>query len=307
MPDPMVDVILPTNRLLNYLPLTIDTVVAQTWTNWRLTIVNDGGPVRGALERLVEGLSNAQVINQPARGLSAARNRGLAATSAPLVVFLDDDDLWETDRLSVQVQALQDAPHCVGAFSGGSYIDQDGKPFGPPWPAKPTFSRNFLSGEVPLPRIVTMMVRRVACDAIGGFDERIELCEDHDFTLRLLQIGEMVASPQALTRYRRHTTNVSQPRARAQQNRIHLMLDNQIREAELREDVAAAILLKNNRKTVDERWADDAIAALHRSLRDRDAGRLGDELGWAMRAPLPVLLAALRRLQSDRQNGRNLA
>ncbi|WP_170175205.1 glycosyltransferase [Georgenia muralis] len=284
------DVVVATNRNHAYLRESLASVKAQTWPHWRVVVVDDGSPDPSALDLVVAGVPGARVVHQRSGGVSAARNRGLAEGVAPLVAFLDDDDIWRPDRLERQVRAWEAAPHHVAVHSAGWYIDAEGQPFGEGWRARQALSRRYLSGEEPLPRIVTLLVRRDICERVGGFDETLSLAEDNDFTLRLAQVGEFLSLDDALVGYRRHAGNVSAPGALAGRQSTERMLRAQIGRALDREDVAAALLLRENLRRFLKASAVEALHGTAGALRARDARTFAAELRWAGR-PAPAAAA----------------
>lgn len=301
MTDPVVDVIIPTNRASRFLPETIASVAGQTWPHWRLTVVDDGSPDPATLDDLVADVPGARVLHQAPSGTSAARNRGIRETDGPLLVFLDDDDVWLPERLERQVEAWLQAQEHVAVFCGGSYIDGDGRSFGEPWPAHQTPSRTFLSGEVPMPRIVTLMVRRDVCLAVGGFDEGIRTGQDLDFTLRVLQEGEMRAVPEPLVLYRRHNSNVSQAGSLVGRRAIDSLLTRQIHDAKRRNDASATLLLRENRRRRRSVAAAESLDGAVADLRLRDVHGVAAELRWAARTPWASLRAAWAKVTRPRR------
>src|SRR5437762_10548606 len=110
----LVSVVVPAYNAGKYLGLTIESVLAQTYTDWELVIVDDGSTddtweVAGAYAR-----SDPRVmrVQQPNRGQAVARNRGLQEChgAARYVAFLDADDLWEQDALQRLLQTLEATP-----------------------------------------------------------------------------------------------------------------------------------------------------------------------------------------------------
>lgn len=291
MLETRVDIVVATNRNHVFLHDAIASVQAQTWPHWRLVVVDDGAPDPSALDRVVEGVPGARVVHQRPAGVSAARNRGLAEGDAPLVAFLDDDDVWRSDRLELQVRAWEAAPHHVAVGSAGWYIDAEGHRFGDGWRATQSPSRRFLSGEEPLPRIVTLLVRRNVCELIGGFDETLSLAEDNDFTLRLAQAGEVLTLSEALVGYRRHAGNVSSSGALAGRQSTERMLLAQIRRAWARQDAAAALLLTENLRRFRAGSTADARRGALEAVRARDVRLLAGEFRWVARATPAVVIA----------------
>jgi glycosyltransferase involved in cell wall biosynthesis len=166
---------------------TIESVLAQTLTRWEWAIVNDGSTDQEALSVLdkLRQLNDPriQIIDQPNRGLPAARNAGVAATHAPLLFFLDSDDLLAPTALERLVDLLERDPHIacattwIQAFGAKSFM----------------WRRGFDSGNLFLfENTVTAlsMVRRSVFDAVDGFNEsRTGGLEDYEFWIRCAALG----------------------------------------------------------------------------------------------------------------------
>ena len=107
--NPTVSVIIPTYNQNWILKKTIDSVLSQDFTDYELIVVDDGSTddTRQILDSYGQDLI---VLRQPNRGVSAARNRGIAESRAPLVALLDSDDLWLPQKLTRQVAFFQSHP-----------------------------------------------------------------------------------------------------------------------------------------------------------------------------------------------------
>ncbi len=204
-----VDLVMATNRASPYLRLALGAVAAQTYPHWNLTVVDDGTPDPKVVPEFTAGMANTRVLRRPRSGLPASRNAGMAVGRAPLIAFLDDDDVWEPDKLAAQVAALEAEPQAIACFTAGRYIDGEGREFGRGWAAHSVPSELFVSGQEPQPRIVSLMVRRTANEDVGGFNESYSVGEDNEYILRLALHGPMVAVPRPLISYRRHDHNMS--------------------------------------------------------------------------------------------------
>lgn len=297
MTEPTVDVVIATNRDSPYLAEAVDSVRAQTWTGWRIILVDDGSPSPGVSQEVIAGIEEALVVRQEPRGLPAARNVGILRGSGDLVAFLDDDDVWDPQKLERQVRAWQAAPHHVGIYSAGWYMDEDGQPFGDGWGAEQVPSWRFLSGEIPLPRIVTLVVRRDAWVALGGFDETFSMAEDLEFIMRLVQQGELLAVPEPLVGYRRHGFNMSAVGVSADGPRAtERLLRMQIAAAQRRGDATTALLLREHLRRFRRNAAEPLVGGLIASARRRDSRALRDQISWAATsAPIETTGALLSR------------
>ena len=111
MSSPCVSVIIPTYKHQDFVLATLDSVFAQTFTDYEVIVINDGSPDDTAevLLPLAEA-GRIRYIEQKNTGQSIARNRGIAEAQGEFIALLDDDDLWPPDKLEWQVEALRRQP-----------------------------------------------------------------------------------------------------------------------------------------------------------------------------------------------------
>lgn len=206
-PPPLVSVVLATNRSGPFLGMALDALAAQTWTEWELVIVDDGAPEPGALDLAASGLPRTWVIHQENAGVSVARNVGIAHSNGAYLTFLDDDDVWEPERLRRGVDAFDGRPDAVASYSQWDFIDRQGRTLGVGELCAGDLHA-FLRHDAwaPLP---TLMVTRAALDRTGPFHPMLTLGEDLDLMYRMGRIGAFVFLPEVLVHYRRHDANVT--------------------------------------------------------------------------------------------------
>lgn len=226
-PPPRVSVVIPTYNSELYLAETLDSVVAQTISEWELIVYDDGSrdstvSVARDYERCD---ARIRVVEGSNGGVASARNRGFAATSSrtEFVIFLDNDDLWEPDALQSLVAALDRQPGCVSAHGIAISIDSDGnRPpdddleehlrsrfgFGPRGvvsrsPSEPTTFADLAHSNWPLTPGVHL-VRRGVLETVGGFDPGAVPCDDWDMNSRISRWGDIAFVDRPLLRWRRH-------------------------------------------------------------------------------------------------------
>jgi hypothetical protein len=115
-----VSVVLPTFDQEAFLPAAVDSLLAQSLTDWELVVVDDGSPgdVKAALGEALDD-PRVRLEQLPVNGgLGAALNRGLDLSTADLVTYLPSDDVMHADHLASLVEAVEQAPKAVLAFSG---------------------------------------------------------------------------------------------------------------------------------------------------------------------------------------------
>ena len=294
--EPLVSIVLATNRNSEFLDETLKSVSVQSWQNWELIIVDDGGPNPSALDELAKDLPNCMVVHRPHGGVSMARNIGIAASHGELLVFLDDDDIWHPDRLRRQVAELSRDPDAVACYSSGWHLDAFGAKIPGGWPPTGATREQLLSGEVGIPKIVTMMVRREPCIAVGCFNPAIWLGEDNEWILRLLRYGRFTCSPDALAGYRHHGSNATGAplvEHAVWSGRAILL---QLWAAEARANDDDLRLMRQNMRTfrrgLAERSVGDALGSVKSGHALRASGEFARAFAWS--APRAATVAATR-------------
>ncbi len=227
---PSISIVIPAFNAEAYLGQTLDSVLAQTLTDWELCLVSDGSTDR--TEEIAEQYARQDPricwISQPNAGVSAARNLGAAQTQAPLLIFLDADDVWERDALRALRRTLDAHPEAPAVYGLARYIGRHGEPIDPGvceghqrfrlglergrvivWPQdRPTS----FAVEAVMERVMTCgtaLMRREAFVQAGSFDADLRMWEDWDFWLRLSRAGGLVFTDTLVLGYRRHDANVS--------------------------------------------------------------------------------------------------
>src|SRR5205823_13496149 len=112
-----------------WLAQAIESVRAQTFTDWDLVVVDDGSTdeTRSVIARFADD-ARIRCLSQPRAERASARNRGIGASSGPLVAFLDADDLWRPRKLACQVEALLDRPDAGLCYTVARFVDGAGRP-----------------------------------------------------------------------------------------------------------------------------------------------------------------------------------
>ena len=181
---PIVSVIIPTYNRGWILTEAIDSVLAQDYEDYELIVVDDGS-TDNTREILDDYGQDIMVLRQANKGVSAARNRGIAEAGGQLVAFLDSDDLWLPRKLSRQVDFFKLNPAAVINQTEEIWIrngvrvnpkDRHRKPSGM------IFERSL---GLCLISPSAVMIKKPLFDAVGVFDENLPACEDYDLWLRV--------------------------------------------------------------------------------------------------------------------------
>jgi glycosyltransferase involved in cell wall biosynthesis len=181
---PQVSVILPTYNRDWILAEAIDSVLGQRYPDLELIVVDDGSTDRTA-ELLASYGERLRHIQQPNRGVSAARNTGIAAARGSLIAFLDSDDLWLPGKVTAQVRYFNTHPH-ISICQTEEFWIRKGKRVNPKNRHRKASGMIFdRSLELCLISPSAVMLRRELLDRVGGFDETLPACEDYDLWLRI--------------------------------------------------------------------------------------------------------------------------
>ena len=203
-----VDIIVPTYNAAKYLPVALDSVLAQTFEDWRILLIDDGSTDNTAkivapyLERLGEKLV---YIKQQNGGVSAARNNGIRNATAEFVALLDADDVWLPCRLTESLRCFEGRPEVGLAYGLISRIDSEGTVIdtfkGNRRNAQGKIAPYIYMRSVQLPTS-SMMFRRECTDRVGVFDETLKQTEDRDLWLRMSFHYEVAFAPTVISLYR---------------------------------------------------------------------------------------------------------
>ncbi len=205
---PRVTVVIPTRDRAALLPRALSSVLAQTFRDFEVVVVDDHsaddtpGVVAGCGDPRVRSLRHGR-----RRGQSRALNAGIERARGEYVAFLDDDDEWLPGKLAAQVAALDAAPPEVGLVYGWRDLVDDATGRSAATRRKTMRGDIFeqmLALDLPLPPS-SWLVRVSAARAVGGFDERLRLAKDVDFMVRLCERGCGVDFvPEVVLRKHRH-------------------------------------------------------------------------------------------------------
>jgi glycosyltransferase involved in cell wall biosynthesis len=195
--QPLVSVIIPTFNRATWVREAIASVLAQTYSHLELIVVDDGS--YDATPEVVQACGDGLIyIQQAHAGVSAARNRGVAASRGALIAFLDSDDMWLPKKIAAQVAHLQQQPDAHACYTDEIWIRHGvrvnarqihQKHSG--WLFEPSLPRCIISPS-------SIMLRRTLWDQLGGFDERLPACEDYDLWLRLALRTPVLLLPERL-------------------------------------------------------------------------------------------------------------
>jgi glycosyltransferase involved in cell wall biosynthesis len=181
---PLVSVIIPTYNRGWVVQEAIDSVLDQDFSDYELIVVDDGSNdnTREILEAYGKAIT---VLQQSNRGVSAARNRGIAEAAGRLIAFLDSDDLWLPRKLTAQVKFFEENADAVINQTQEIWI-RNGLRVNPK-KRHHKFSGMIFERSLALCLVSpsAVMIKKSLFDAVGVFDEQLPACEDYDLWLRV--------------------------------------------------------------------------------------------------------------------------
>lgn len=201
--SPRVSVIIPSYNTASLIANCLDSVFAQTFSDFEVIVVNDGSPNTAQLEQVLEPYRGRIVyIRQENKGAAGARNTAIAKARGEFLAFLDSDDSWFPDHLASQMQLFQADLTRDLVYADAELIRDSGHPktFMEKCPSEGSATFEGLVVESCQIPISTVVVRKASIVKAGGFDENLRRCDDYDMWLRTAFYGAKIAysrKPQA--------------------------------------------------------------------------------------------------------------
>jgi GT2 family glycosyltransferase len=201
-----VSVVIPTRNRGQFLRTALKSALAQQAVTSEVIVVDD------ASFQAVDpaGRAGVEVARHPtSRGVSAARNTGIARARGAWIAFLDDDDLWAPSKLVRQLTAATDADR-GWAYAGYVDVDASLRLVGGVPPAAPEEVMDKLQHHNSVPAGASnVVVRSSTLERAGGFADDLGMHEDWDLWLRLARLGPPACVDEPLVALRWHHGNVS--------------------------------------------------------------------------------------------------
>ena len=188
---PLVAALIATMNRPEFVREAITSVCEQSYDPLELVVVDASDDAR--TEEVVNELKDTYpqrqftyVHNDTPRGLPAARNQAVSVTDAEYLAFLDDDDQWRPEKIERQMSIFQSGGDDLALVHTG-YIgrDEHGSRVSSYIPEYDDFSFTDILGWNVVTTPSTVIVRRNALEAVGGFDETLQYCADWDFYIRV--------------------------------------------------------------------------------------------------------------------------
>ena len=207
---PLVSIVIPAYNVAAYIAETLESIFAQTYTNYEVIVVNDGSPDTEEFERAIAPyLDRLRYLKQENLGASVARNAGVKAARGEFIAFLDADDLWQPNYLHQQLKFIRER--------NSDLVCADATMFGAPETEGRSYMTSLMNdappvGDVSFLQLIDanrclitsgIVARRERLVEAGPFDPALRTAQDFDMWLRLALNGARLSyQRQALLKYR---------------------------------------------------------------------------------------------------------
>ena len=291
-----VSVVIPCYNQGRFLPGAIESALGQTGEPPKVIVVDDGSC--DDTPSVAQQFSGVRYVWQENRGLSAARNRGLAECDTQYIVFLDADDLLLPNALRHGLECH--AHHRDRAFVSGGYrlMDAAGNVTAEPTPAdidRGHFAALLRGNYIAMH--ATVMYRTEVVRDLGGFDESLSVCEDYDLYLRIADRHPIATHRHVVADYRIYPSTLSANSRRMYRTARHVLRRFSLDETSQPELVAA-------RQEGCENWQryyrERAIGAANTAMEQRKYWR---GLEFAMQAITIDPVSTIRRVAARMTGG----
>lgn len=228
--NPLISIVMPCYNAEITLPETLQSIAQQTYEHWELVAIDDGSKdktlkILNAFRSLYP--TQVRIISHPNAGQVKSKNRGLEIAQGTFVAFMDSDDLWDPEKLSIQCAYMLEHPETGLCYTNGEYIDEASNHTGPIG-INPRLTgqclNEFLMGNAIVASSV--IVRKNILNQVGYFDESLTACENWELWTRISSVSDIGVLDKPLVFYRRHSHNMSHNVEKMKRNRILVIQKN---------------------------------------------------------------------------------
>ncbi len=213
MKTPQISVIIPTHNREKFIGAAIQSVFNQTWKDFEIIVVDDGSVDN--TKDLIHSYHSEKIayINLKQGGPGWARNNGIGRAKGDVVAFLDSDDIWEPNKLELQMGVMAGDPQIKMVLSNFKFIDPvdnilNESGVNEAYSYDGQFLKDYLDGRLPV-YTSTVMVKRDVFDNVGLFDEQHMIAEDLDLWIKIAAHFKVGYLHKPLTHIRKHSGNIS--------------------------------------------------------------------------------------------------
>ncbi|MDY0302141.1 MAG: glycosyltransferase family 2 protein, partial [Trichlorobacter sp.] len=211
---PLVSVIIPTYNRPDMLVGAVKSVLAQTFTNFEIIVINDCGIDVSEIFTVIDDKRITYINHEVSKGPAATRNTGIRAARGKYIAYLDDDDIYYPDHLEILVSWLENNPEYKVAYTdayrahqepdgvGGYVVVKKDVPYSFDFDYERIFHINFIP-------ILCIVHAKECMEVVGMFDESLRSHEDWDLWMRMSQQFRFYHIAKLTSEFRRRTDYTS--------------------------------------------------------------------------------------------------
>ncbi|NJR66729.1 MAG: glycosyltransferase [Leptolyngbyaceae cyanobacterium CRU_2_3] len=225
---PIVSVVMSVYNNARYLPAALDSILNQTFKDFRFLLVDDGSTddSRSIVQTYAAKDTRIQLIErsnpQENWGLARSLNQLLSQATGEFIARMDADDISLPDRFARQVEFLRQHSEVVCVGSSLNWIDEKGRFVGHcTMPEHNEEIQTLLLGGVSMLHHPCTMFRRIPVIQLGGYNESMIASSDLDLWLRLGEVGKLANLPETLLLYRLHSQSITNAKQARQSYDAH--------------------------------------------------------------------------------------
>jgi len=209
---PTISVVLPVYNAERYVGEAVESILAQTFGDFELLIIDDGSKDRSLeiLQRLAESDRRIRLRSRPNAGLVPTLNEMLAQARGEFIARMDADDVSFPRRFERELEYLRAHEDCLVVGTAVEWIDPEGellKLYAPPRDHAEIDAAHLATAEGVVCH-PSALIRATAFELVGGYDPELDGAEDLDLWLRIAEVGRLANLSEALLRYRFHFAKV---------------------------------------------------------------------------------------------------
>lgn len=233
MPQPKISIILITYNRSRFISEAIESVLAQSFSDWELLIIDDASTddTRKIIENLIETEKRIKYFfNKTNIGISKSRNMGLSLAQGKYIAIIDSDDIWDdSNKLKSQYNFLENNRDYALLGGGVIVINQNGQEIKKYYnPESDEKIRKKMLIKNPFAHSSVMYLKKAAVD-LGGYDPKLKTLEDYDLYLKIGAKHKLYNLKKYFSKYRVHSGNISAAE-RANMMKLNIFLINKYKK-----------------------------------------------------------------------------
>lgn len=252
---PIVTIIMPVHNGEKYLREAIESILAQTFSNFTFLIIDDGSTDDSV--NIINSYDDNRIkllINEKNIGISKSLNRGIDNSQTKYIARMDQDDISFPNRIEEQINFMEAHPEIGICGTWMMAFNEEKQKVLKKRPVKNNDIRAMLLFNNPMAH-PTVMIRKESLDANNlRYNHEFDGLEDYDLWERMSMVTKMENIPKALLLYRLHSTQLSRT-SKARQEKFDKIQERQYARLGARKNTPYSLILANSKKHIYNSWS----------------------------------------------------